>query len=165
MKVKRQRKRYEKITKKIIKIFSVILIIGFVVDTVSAEGKVDVKKRSVEVLPICESDKYTSDFEKSDVFYNEDSEIVKMVATDKYINDDKILFDNVSLEENYDEETEQILLTNQDTEEIYNDKETEDDSPDVDFADDIGINQKKLDAEYEIAEINYECSFDMNDLV
>lgn len=155
---------FKEVTKKrIFSMVSILLAIGLLADTVTTGSTVDIKKRNVDVSSYAASDKYTSTFEKSDVTYSEQDEVVNFVASGTYSDANSMLFDNVSLEEEcYDEEADKITVTGEDVEEEYgedgliDEEEQGENLPDSELPD---------DEEYEDAEVDYECSFDMNELV
>lgn len=144
--------------KRIFRTVSVLLAIGLLADAVTTGSMVDIKKRNVDVSSYVSSDKYTSTFEKSDVTYSEQDEVVNFVASSTYSDENSMLFDNVSLEEEcYDEGADKITVTGEDVEEEYGEDEP---------VNKEGIEENLPDnEECEDAEVDYECSFDMNDLV
>ncbi len=138
----------------------------------------DLKDRNINLSDYAMSSRYASGFEKKSSSYDEKNEIVTFTASNPYSSGDEILFDKVSLEDNYDEESEKVTITNEDVEglddavydlETLEENMQDDNMSGDDEVDDDEYNDADIvspdDMSDEDLEVEYECTFDMNDLM
>lgn len=167
---------------------SIILASCLLVNGINMSDVPDLKERNINLSDYAMSSRYASGFEKKSSSYDEKNEIVTFTASNPYSSGDEILFDKVRLEDNYDEESEKVTITNEDVEglddavydletleenmqdEITQEEDMQDDNMSGDDeVDDDEYNDADIvspdDMSDEDLEVEYECTFDMNDLM
>lgn len=113
--------------KRIKQILALVLVVCSIVQVAASADVGAAQIRTVNVDPVDMSSRFLTGFVSSEISYDEEMEVVSVVATNGYTGNNGSIFDNVSLTEDNDS---------------------------VDEAE-----------ECEDSSINYECTFDMNELV
>ena len=168
---KSKRKPWSHMSKqKLLRVTSVVLITCMLCNVVSYANASEIQVRTVAVDPIDMSSRYEDGFETSDVSYDEDADVVSLVATNEFTAADSIMFDNVSMTEKADSGTEEVTVTDEDVKSDFNEDKLSDsnqlqeDTPESENNAEESGDSEDSDV-YDDAEVSYECSFDMNDLV
>lgn len=177
----------ENMMRRINRAVSLLLASCLLVNGITMHDVPDLKKRNINLSDYAMSSRYAGGFEKKSSFYDERNEIVKFTASNPYSSYDETLFDKVSLEDNYDEESEKVTITNEDVEGLddasYDLESLEENMQhetiqEEDMLDDNMSGDDEIDDEYddmdivspddvsdENLEVEYECTFDMNELM
>lgn len=174
--------------KRISRAVSILLASCLLVNGASMSDVPDLKERNINLSDYAMSSRYAGGFERKSSSYDEKNEVVTFTASNPYSSGDEILFDKVSLEDNYDEESEKVTITNEDVEglddaaydlEALEENKQDETMQEEDMQDDNMSGDDEVDDEEyndvdivspddmsdEDLEVEYECTFDMNELM
>lgn len=147
--------------KKVGQAVSLLLVLGLVTNIAMPAQAGAIKVRSIDASSIASSERYTKNFDKCDVSYDEKEETISFVGTSAYSDGDKALLDNVSLTTEACEDSDNVSIVQDEEENQYDEDEI------MDIVMQEGVSDADIfdSGIYDDAEMNYECTFDMNDLV
>ena len=139
---------------------SVALVVAIISNITFAPDRMKIKTRSIDIGSQKNMKNYTDSFKECKIFYDDDLKKVRLMANDKYEREDKILFNNVNLSIEKKTESDEVSLDEGQIDEEFDQEIFIEDKEDEEILD-----EEVFDDVQDDVSVNYECTFDMSDLI